>query len=303
MRTVEFTKENCPHLADIGAISRTTDCYEIRDFDLRTAEDDPAFTMVIVSELGNGDNFKETDDDSIVINEGSHLADFIEYGINNTAPCGWPNYNTASDMSTTAGAGTAGGAVISSVPVLGDLLDVVDQGTVLSKLDYLTCKATVKGNTIDQSYETEDGGTATNPDLSTEIGSWDGEIKYYESFVQSMHQAVVEGYIEENPVETYISQYYEKHPIDTSYEGTIARFSGMTKDQVSATLAFINVANFIAEYEPRSLYPTPQNSDDDALNPSPATRDVVFETYVASVSSIRLNSRKYLSNRHLNYYV
>ena len=75
----------------------------------------------------------------------------------------------------------------------------------------------------------------------------------------------------------------------------------MTKDQVSATLAFINVANFIAEYEPKSLYPTPQNSDDDALNPSPATRDVVFETYVASVSSVRLKNRDYQSSRRLNH--
>ena len=35
--------------------------------------------------------------------------------------------------------------------------------------------------------------------------------------------------IEESSVAAYLEEYYEKHPLDNSYEGILARRSGLTK--------------------------------------------------------------------------
>ena len=44
------------------------------------------------------------------------------------------------------------------------------------------------------------------------------------------------GLIEKSSVTAYLEEYYEKHPLDNSYEGILARRSGLTKEQVVAYL-------------------------------------------------------------------
>ena len=47
-----------------------------------------------------------------------------------------------------------------------------------------------------------------------------------------------------------LEKYYEENPLDNSFEGILARYSGMTKDDVIATLDLIDGLNYIANYHP-----------------------------------------------------
>ena len=49
--------------------------------------------------------------------------------------------------------------------------------------------------------------------------------------------------------------YYEKHPLDNSFEGILARKTGLTKENVIATIDTINYLTFIADYDPDGYYP------------------------------------------------
>ena len=56
------------------------------------------------------------------------------------------------------------------------------------------------------------------------------------------------------PVTAYLDQYYEENPLDTSYEGTLAQKSGLTKDEVVALLDTIEYWDAIAKYDPSTRY-------------------------------------------------
>ena len=44
------------------------------------------------------------------------------------------------------------------------------------------------------------------------------------------------GLIEKSSVTAYLEEYYEKHPLDNSYEGILARRSGLTKDVIQSAI-------------------------------------------------------------------
>ena len=63
------------------------------------------------------------------------------------------------------------------------------------------------------------------------------------------------GLIEKSSVTAYLEEYYEKHPLDNSYEGILARRSGLTKDQV---IAYLNQLDYLAKvinYDPTGKAP------------------------------------------------
>lgn len=63
------------------------------------------------------------------------------------------------------------------------------------------------------------------------------------------------GLVEKSSVTAYLEAYYEKHPLDNSYEGILARRSGLTKDQVIAYLDKLEYLAKIAEYDPTGRAP------------------------------------------------
>ena len=63
------------------------------------------------------------------------------------------------------------------------------------------------------------------------------------------------GLVEKSSVTAYLEEYYEKHPLDNSYEGVLARRSGLTKDQVIAYLDKLEYLAKIAEYDPTGKAP------------------------------------------------
>ena len=68
------------------------------------------------------------------------------------------------------------------------------------------------------------------------------------------------GLVEKSSVTAFLDKYYEKHPLDNSYEGILARRSGLTKDKVIALLDYADKMVFLASYDPTNLLPLPSVS-------------------------------------------
>lgn len=82
---------------------------------------------------------------------------------------------------------------------------------------------------------------------------WDHN-KYYARYEENerLLESIDPGYT--SPVTKLAMEYYEENPLDQSFEGVIARFSGMTKEKVNDTLALIDYYEFLEEYEPEERY-------------------------------------------------
>lgn len=79
----------------------------------------------------------------------------------------------------------------------------------------------------------------------------------YQRFIEDQRLAESTGLIEKSAVAVYLDKYYEEHPKDNSYEGILARRSGLTKDTVIALLDYADQITFLANYDPTNYYPLP----------------------------------------------
>ena len=83
------------------------------------------------------------------------------------------------------------------------------------------------------------------------------EMKWYQAFVIINEWMENIGKVNTSTVTVAVQDYYEENPLDNSYEGIIARRSGLSKDDVIAVLDLIDYVEFLAQYDPTDLYPVP----------------------------------------------
>ena len=85
---------------------------------------------------------------------------------------------------------------------------------------------------------------------------WQNEGRYYQRFIEDQRYIISASSGKDSdpvtidPVSVALNDYYAEHPLDQSFEGILARYSGMTKDDVIATLELIDGLNYIANYHP-----------------------------------------------------
>ena len=115
---------------------------------------------------------------------------------------------------------------ISMIPVIGDIKDIYDNAN-----------------------EAVNFGWATGEKCIAD------EYKYYSRYSEDQRVLESEGLIEQSAVAKFLDDYYEKNPIDNSYEGQIARYTGMTKEKVEETLAYVEAFEWLAEYNPENYGP------------------------------------------------
>lgn len=77
----------------------------------------------------------------------------------------------------------------------------------------------------------------------------------YQCFAEDQRLLENMGLVEKSSVTAFLEDYYEKHPLDNSFEGILARKTGLTKENVIATIDTINYLTFIADYDPDGYYP------------------------------------------------
>lgn len=232
--------EICPYLASIGAVGDAY-CNPYSITDVSTMGYDPAD---VTDRLD--DNFKAntTDDGNVVIDEKSDLAKYILFCDQRTSAFGIADQNIVNDVSDwgqvdfkNASFNTAANSAIGAVPVVGDVIDVIDNGQALANTGYISGESCVAGNNV---------SNASAPGWNT--------AKYYQRFIEDQSLAESMGLIEKSAVTAFLDDYYEQNPLDQSYEGILARYSGLEKEDVIALLDIMEYETYIANYDPSTRY-------------------------------------------------
>ena len=83
------------------------------------------------------------------------------------------------------------------------------------------------------------------------------EMKYYQAYTEMLEWMESAGVIGKSSATVAVNEYYDENPLDNSYEGIIARYSGMSKERVAAVLDLMEYVAFLNDYNPVSLYPSP----------------------------------------------
>ena len=230
------TAENCLYLDSIGAVGDAF-CNPYFISDSSTIEDHPADTVNKVAELGGFENDEE--EEVPTIKEDSNLAKYIVYCGQRQSPFGMPDQNIASAITSGTSTGNmVGDSIVGAVPVVGDFIGILENTDTIANYGYISGEACVVGN---------NGDGMSVPD-------WD-ETKQYQRFVEDQRLAENMGLTEKSAVTAFLDKYYEEHPLDNSYEGILARRSGLTKENVVALLDYAEDLVFLANYNPTNYYP------------------------------------------------
>ena len=238
--SIEEYEKTCPYLASIGAIGDSY-CNPYIVTDMGTMDKDPDEVLEKVRGYGG---FSNDSGDNAEIDAGSDLAKYIRYCDNRNSPFGIADQNIAGEVGNWADVSTsnatfnaAANSAIGFLPVIGDIVDIVQNTQQLNNIGYISGESCVAGNDFN--------GVSTP--------SWN-KAKYYQRFIEDQSLAESMGVIEKSAVTSYLEKYYEENPLDNSYEGILARYSGLTKENVIAILDFIDYADYVAHYDPSERY-------------------------------------------------
>lgn len=178
----------------------------------------------VYSKVGSG-NFN--DDGSI--KDGSNLAKYVTYCGQRTSQYGLYDAAITADLT---GENSTASSIIGIVPGLDDLQNIIQGGVEIANQNYITGKACVAS---DEDY-------------------WENENKWYQRYAENerLLENMNPGYTSE--ITAYLDKHYMENPMDQSYEGTLARFSGMSVEDVEYGLALIEYYNFLENYNPSERY-------------------------------------------------
>ncbi|MCQ2571040.1 MAG: hypothetical protein MJ154_02220 [Candidatus Saccharibacteria bacterium] len=271
------TESNCPDLADIKAVGDAF-CNPYIITDTSTMNTHPA---EIVDSISDGDLIENNGKPEVV--ENSDLAKYIVYCGQRSSPFGLADQNIAGEVDGGSTGNSVGDAILGAVPIVGDSMDILSAETKLRNFGWISGEACVAGNNI---------GFDATP-------KWE-ESKKYQRFIEDQRLAESEGLIEKSAVTEYLAKYYEKHPVDNSYEGLLARYSGLKKEKVEETLATLEVLQWVAEYNPSEYAPYFKRGDQ--LKEEENTEIQLEEnTIVASVFTMAMRDYSYIDSRRANY--
>ena len=235
------TEKYCPDIADIGGVADAF-CNPYVITDVSTMDTQPAEVINSIDDknlIANSNGEPE-------IKEDSKLAKYIVYCGQRSSPWGVADQNIASEVDTAGGVGgTVGSSIIGAIPIVGDGFDIVSNEQKYENMGWISGESCVVGN---------DNGDGK---YDSSIG-WK-EAKKYQRFIEDQRLAEAEGIIEESAVTKYLASYYEKHPLDNSFEGVLARNSGYTKETVEDVLAILELSTWLADYDPSTYAPYVKN--------------------------------------------
>ncbi len=123
----------------------------------------------------------------------------------------------------------------------------------------------------------------------------DKEVRTFSNY--NLDQRVMNemGILESNSTVSFLEEYYEENPLDNSYEGMIARFSGLTKDEVIFALETMEYMDYLAEYDPTERYAF----GDDGM----PEEELRFDENDEVVYTILLNSIEFADVRNRSFVV
>ena len=281
--SIEEYEATCPYLASIGAIGDAF-CNPYIVTDMSTINTDPYDVIAqlytggqvavvdsegqevaaedlnevtfAVAELGdNTMKLADTEDEKVVnvkVNDNTELAKYIKYCGTRESDFGYADQNIVNEINngTSVNSGSsivdnAGNGAIGAIPVFGDIIDVVESVKTSVNLGYVSGENCV----------------------ANDSDEWNNEYRVYQRFVEDQSLAESMGIIEKSAVAEYLDEYYEQNPVDNSYEGVLARYSGMEKETVSDLLDVIAYYEYVNEYDPSERYAFDGATDPNASEP------------------------------------
>ncbi len=266
--------EECDNLKGTvcGIYGLPINSYDYSTIDI--APDDPDYQAAILPNL---------ESDGETIKDGSELAKFITYCVNRESPWGVKDANILNSLQTD------GGVVVNNLPIVNDIIDVINAAEDIANEKWATGENCIN--------------SADNP-------RWDNEFKYYQAYVLDMrilstmddqaasnsigNTASTEEEQESNPVLAYEARYAETHPVDNSFEGTLARITGYTKDDIAYLMEVVKYSDFLANYDTSEFF--------DFNNPNPTPTEISIKTqqnispdaYFVANKAIFIDKRNYL---------
>lgn len=248
---MEEYRENCPYLASINAVGDSY-CNPYIMTDIDTMDTMPGAVIdKLADPNGDGDysdsNFEddETSDGNVIIKDGSRLSKYIEVCTTRTSGWGMVDQNVANNAASFADVrgtpfdGLINGA-IGSAPVVGDVIEVVQDEQQRAVIGYIDGESCVASD--DESI-----------DLGANAPNW-GTAKYYQRFIEDQSLAESIGLVEKSAVAAYLEKVAMSEPEDNSYEGMLARYSGLDKETVSDLLDVIAYYDYINNYDASERY-------------------------------------------------
>lgn len=232
--------KNCPSANAIEPnLIADAFCNTYKTSDFSTIQD--SFSDVF-DQVGS-DNFQmdkiddDTENGNPQIKDDSELAKWVLSCAVRESPYGVADGGIAEKLKTTFGTGTVGtvvGAVIGSIPVVGSLLDVANNGQEFVNQKWIT------------------GENCSDP-----------QYKYFSRYSEDQRLFESAGLIEKSSVTAFLDRYYEKNPLDFTDSGIVARYSGMTKEQAELGLGLLEYNLFLAKYNPKDKGPEKQLKTED----------------------------------------
>ena len=215
------------------------------------APDDPTYVSVIEANL----------DEKGSIREDSELAKFISVCVERESPWGVLDANIMNSLQTDFG------TVGNNIFLINDAVDLINAAEDATNHDW---------------------GTGKNCQMGDENPRWNSEFKYYQRYIEDMRiLGTMTDEEDSNPVLAYEKAYDEKHPVDTSFEGTLARISGQTKEDIAFLLEFTRYSDQIANYDPSTRYSfTPKTESEplyfesNTIEQTPAITQHIAEIFI-----------------------
>ena len=225
--TTDFiqTKGNCPFLESVGVYGDMY-CNPYMTTDMSTMDIDVDTVKQKIA--GNLDN---VDSDTPTIKQGSELEQFYNYCGSRQSHYGLMDGTIAQDFEV-----SKGNEVIGFFTQFFDSVDFIDSMNKMGNMDWITGKNCV---------------------ATEEPGFWQDKGKYFQRFLEDQRLMEDLGFTDKSSLTDLVERLEVKNPVDNSYEAQLARMSGLTKDQVTDTLALLDEYTFLANYDPTDLGPTP----------------------------------------------
>ena len=246
---------DCPIVNSIDAVGDANHCFA------NTISDTATFNISYeeARDYLKGEKMLECDGDKCNIpDDNNDLAKYIKYRTQRDVQPGLVDAAVQNDLHVFDD-GSSGFINIGSIPIIGSAGDLADA-------------------VIDE----ENLGVITGADYVIGTDAWTKKEQYMHAYIDLDPLYNQLGLIENSAVADFLDDYYQKNPLDNSYEGLLARYSGLTKDEVEATLAYIDYEEAVTAYRPAEKYAFADNGEQKLIINGKANREMTGIEYIAT---------------------
>ena len=272
------TRGDCPISDEFDVVSDEF-CSPIMTSDVSTMNMDPADVYNIVKGLDGGNNFQgETDNKNPKINLNSNLGKYLVFCGQRQVNYGYADASAATNVSF-SNVGTSNTETVYNsnvndpkfnIPLSGEESKASrykeDGNSIIKTITnffsrifrvsgdaaFDAVEDVINGLTNAANAEWISGRNCVNTDKNPH---WDNEMKYYQRYLEDQGIMEAMGIVDKSSLEIALDEWYEENPIDNSYEGLLAYFSGHTKEDVQLALDYIDYQDAIAKYHPEKMAP------------------------------------------------